>query len=246
MGTGEAARQHVLAFLMKELGAQAGFVVRDEAMLVGGPAMITGGTVAGFDSGNIGALKICEERGREFNPCLRSMLTRWVPDGPPDLVLHARDDLIARVWDRSEYVNEHLRPVRLRRFIATARVLGPHQCEGLAFWRQSGDGPFTDEDVDVLRLIQLEAPPLFMPRAIVLAPREEETLAQLVTGASDKEIAQRLQLSPYTVREYVTAIFRAFGVQSRGQLVSNLGGRMPDLGGWSRPWALEAEPRNRR
>jgi hypothetical protein len=30
-------------------------------------------------------------------------------------------------------------------------------------------------------------------------------------------------------------------VQGRGQLVSALGGRVPDLGGWSRPWAGSLE-----
>jgi DNA-binding CsgD family transcriptional regulator len=245
IGTSEASREHLLKSLMVDLGAQAGLVVRDEGMQAGGPRMVTGGTLAGFDSGSIGAMTVCETRGRDFNPCLREMLSRWVTDGTTGPVLHTRDDLVSREWQRSEYVNEHLRPVRLQRFIATARVLGPHQCEGIAFWRQAGDGPFTDEDCDVLRLIQLESPPLFRPRSISLAPREQQTLALLVTGASDKEIAAQLGLSTHTVREYVGAIFRAFGVQSRGQLVSSLGGRMPDLGGWSRPWAGEVRLQGR-
>jgi len=245
MGTGEAAREHLVKSLMVELGAQAGIIVRDEAMQPGGPKNIAGGTLAGFDSGSIDAVKVCEEKGRDFNPCLNEMLGRFSPDGSDGLIVHMRDDLIPRAWQCSDYVNEHLRPARLNRFIATARVLGPHTCEGIAFWRQAGDRPFTDEDCDVMRLIQLEAPPLFQPRAIALAPREEQTLAHLVTGASDKEIAARLDLSIHTVREYVTAIFRAFGVQTRSQLVANLGGRVPDLGGWQRPWGGAESRRGR-
>lgn len=53
-----------------------------------------------------------------------------------------------------------------------------------------------------------------------LPPRVRETLDELVTGASDKEIAARLGISPNTVHQYVKSLLRTFGAESRLQLVA--------------------------
>jgi DNA-binding CsgD family transcriptional regulator len=58
--------------------------------------------------------------------------------------------------------------------------------------------------------------------ADALPPRVRETLAQLMTGASDKEIARRLGISHNTVRQYVRSLLRAYRVESRLQLVSTM------------------------
>ena len=39
-------------------------------------------------------------------------------------------------------------------------------------------------------------------------------------GDSEKQVAARLGLSPATIHQYVTALYRRFGVQSRGQLMA--------------------------
>jgi DNA-binding NarL/FixJ family response regulator len=44
-----------------------------------------------------------------------------------------------------------------------------------------------------------------------------QTLACLLEGDSEKQVAARLGLSPATAHEYVTALYRHFGVQSRAQ-----------------------------
>ena len=56
--------------------------------------------------------------------------------------------------------------------------------------------------------------------AAKLAPREKETLTNLLRGLSDKEIASEMDLSPHTVRQYLKRIFRVYGVNSRAQLIS--------------------------
>src|SRR5262249_29168778 len=58
--------------------------------------------------------------------------------------------------------------------------------------------------------------------ADALPPRVRETLDQLMTGASDKEIARRLGISHNTVRQYVRSLLRAYRVESRLQLVSTM------------------------
>lgn len=52
-----------------------------------------------------------------------------------------------------------------------------------------------------------------------LTPREREVLRMLVdTGASQKEIAARLYISPGTVRKHSESIYRKFDVHSRAEL----------------------------
>jgi len=51
-------------------------------------------------------------------------------------------------------------------------------------------------------------------------PRMRDTLDVLLLGATDKEIAAELGISPHTVRQYVKAILRAYGVSGRGQLIA--------------------------
>ena len=52
-----------------------------------------------------------------------------------------------------------------------------------------------------------------------LTPREEEVLTLIISGCTDREIAQRLCLSPQTVRGYGKDIRRKFGVRSRVELL---------------------------
>ena len=50
--------------------------------------------------------------------------------------------------------------------------------------------------------------------------KEYERSAQLLAGASEKELAYELNVSPHTVHEHVKAIHRAFGARSRGELLA--------------------------
>jgi DNA-binding CsgD family transcriptional regulator len=51
-----------------------------------------------------------------------------------------------------------------------------------------------------------------------LTPREREILAQVVAGASNRDIATALFISPKTVSVHVSALLRKFGVSGRGDL----------------------------
>jgi DNA-binding CsgD family transcriptional regulator len=53
-----------------------------------------------------------------------------------------------------------------------------------------------------------------------LAPSERKVLHLLLTKASEKQIATQLGLTSSTTHQYVTAIFRKFGVRSRAGLMS--------------------------
>jgi DNA-binding CsgD family transcriptional regulator len=53
-----------------------------------------------------------------------------------------------------------------------------------------------------------------------LPPRLRQTLAALLEGDAEKQVALRLGLSRHTVHEYVTRLYRRFGVQSRAELLA--------------------------
>jgi len=55
-----------------------------------------------------------------------------------------------------------------------------------------------------------------------LGRRLRQTLACLAEGDSEKQVAARLGISPTTVHQYVTDLYRRFGVQSRGQLLAHV------------------------
>lgn len=57
------------------------------------------------------------------------------------------------------------------------------------------------------------------PDAPHLSPRERELLEYLARGLSRKETARLMNLSPYTVAEYVQGIYRKLRVKSRGEAV---------------------------
>lgn len=58
------------------------------------------------------------------------------------------------------------------------------------------------------------------PAADVLSPREKEVLLLVSKGYTSKEIAKMLDLSYYTVREYVSNVYKKLSVKNKMQAVS--------------------------
>jgi DNA-binding NarL/FixJ family response regulator len=55
-----------------------------------------------------------------------------------------------------------------------------------------------------------------------LSPRQRQTLALVLHGLCDKEIAERLGISRYTVNQYTKVIYRQYTVTSRAQLLARM------------------------
>jgi DNA-binding CsgD family transcriptional regulator len=68
--------------------------------------------------------------------------------------------------------------------------------------------------VTVLEL-KRDHPRLDHAQLVSLTPRESEVAMLVIEGLSDREIAEALCLSPYTVHQYVKHIYRALDVDSR-------------------------------
>jgi two-component system response regulator DesR len=90
--------------------------------------------------------------------------------------------------------------------------------------RSAGAAGFISKDwsaVDVVRAVRrvsqghevFAEAPLDSP----LSEREQEVLSLIATGSTNKEIAGHLHLSPHTVKEHTSAIYRKLGVRNRAE-----------------------------
>jgi len=128
----------------------------------------------------------------------------------PALVLHAREDAmcpfeggyeLAALLPRSEFV-----PLPGRNHILLEHE--PAWPRFLAAVRGFLDQPAVDDDTD--------------PRAgrvRELTPRQREVLDLIAQGRSNDEIADELVLSPTTVRNHITRIFRTLDLRDRAQAI---------------------------
>jgi DNA-binding CsgD family transcriptional regulator len=78
---------------------------------------------------------------------------------------------------------------------------------------RAGDGTL----ITVLEL-QRDRSEISAETLMALTPRERDVARHVVDGLSDREIAERLFLSPYTVSQYVKRIYRKLDVSSRVSL----------------------------
>ena len=74
----------------------------------------------------------------------------------------------------------------------------------LKLWRRPPAAPVTDPDA---------------PQRLGISERELEVLEQLAAGRSNKEIAQRLEVSPNTVKTHVARLFEKLGAKRRTQAI---------------------------
>ncbi len=54
-----------------------------------------------------------------------------------------------------------------------------------------------------------------------LSPREREVLDEIATGATNREIGEHLYLSPHTVKEHTSSIYRKLEVRNRAEAVKH-------------------------
>lgn len=84
----------------------------------------------------------------------------------------------------------------------------------------AGETPISARAASHLLSIVRENEPIAVEgKGPTLTPREKELLELLARGMSRKEAARKMQLSPFTVAEYVQNIYRKLSVNSRGEAV---------------------------
>jgi DNA-binding CsgD family transcriptional regulator len=108
----------------------------------------------------------------------------------------------------------------------------------LGIHRGFGDEPFSSAEHRLIRLFHSELGRLWKRDVLRdatdptrdLPPRLSQTLSELLVGRSEKEIANRLDLSRHTIHNYVKALHQRFEVSSRGELLAKAGAaQKPDF-----------------
>lgn len=127
-------------------------------------------------------------------------------------------------WYRSAYANEVARRANFDHMVISHQAAHRFGTVHIVLlYRAWGDPPFSPRDVRWLERFHHELGRLWRaadPTRSRLAPRLEQTLAALLEGDSEKQVAARLGIAPATVHDYVKAIHRHFGVHSRGELLA--------------------------
>jgi two-component system response regulator DesR len=96
--------------------------------------------------------------------------------------------------------------------------------------RAAGASGFVSKDwgaPDVVKAVRMVAlgMEVFGPQADQPAPsltsREREVLEEIASGATNREIGQRLHLSPHTIKEHTSSIYRKLEVRNRAEAVKD-------------------------
>jgi two-component system response regulator DesR len=94
--------------------------------------------------------------------------------------------------------------------------------------RAAGASGFVSKDLDageVINAVRRVAsgatsfPPKLAQPAPLLSEREREVLELISAGSTNREIAQQLFLSPHTVKEHTSALYRKLGARNRADAV---------------------------
>jgi DNA-binding CsgD family transcriptional regulator len=132
-----------------------------------------------------------------------------------------------RAWYGSEHVQGLRRAANVDSFVYTAYVAGGDTIVAFSLHRPWGARLFSERERRLVDLFHRECGflhhgPADLPPAILrgLPPRLRETLRGLARGRSEKQLAAEIGLSPHTVHDYVKALHRHFGVQSRSELLA--------------------------
>ena len=178
-----------------------------------------------------------DARGRERLMAYRSEIGpagdpifRGIRGLPGLVVTRTRSQLVTNAeWYRSASFNDYRRLCGVDHCVTSVcRISDRGAVSVITGHRGIGERDFSPREARVLEFFHGELRPLIgrqlvsasEPRPGTLSPRLRQTLAGLLEGDSEKQVAARLGISRATAHQYVTALYRRFGVQSRGQLLA--------------------------
>lgn len=159
------------------------------------------------------------DQGRALEEALTALEltgTALVTSHPRTAELRPNDaarSLITEIQDGEEHVHRLLaRAPGEGRFSRRAQVM---LRSGESALLHASSQVLRDGDLVTVLELQREAASLNRRLLATLTPRESEVAALVADGLSDREIAECLRLSRYTVHQHIKRIYRAFDVDSR-------------------------------
>lgn len=165
------------------------------------------------------------ELGPAGDPVFRAL--QHVPDR---LVTYTRRQLVSNTaWYGSVCWNDYYRPAHIdHQLTSVHQTSDDGAISAIVLVRASGERDFSPRELQLLNFFHGELGPLIGRSLVsVLEPSPErlslrlrQTLGCLLEGDSEKQVAARLNLSHATTHQYVTQLYRHFGVGSRAQLMA--------------------------
>jgi DNA-binding CsgD family transcriptional regulator len=227
----ETRSRHLLRGICRILEADAGACVLERDFRPGAREGFAEIVLEGWDGEAVAALEALRRLGSGSNPAIRSLRERGsLPPG--GIVTATRRELVEdRSWYGTPYVDRYLRPTGLDDSIYSSWWSGTDgEARGIGIYRDRSARAFDAADRELLHLFHTGCGAMFEPPArpargvpdAALSPRERQTLALLLQGLGDKQIAARLGISRFTVNQYTKALYRRFGVQSRAMLIARI------------------------
>lgn len=138
-------------------------------------------------------------------------------------------ELVApEVWERCA-TREVQRILRVSDRMVAVHALRPDLEVHVGVDRPEGAPPFGPGDRALAGLLMEGVRPVYARWLLTLGLLEGDrmlplrhrvALGHLLRGASEKEAADAMGIAPSTVHQYVVAVYRHFGVRSRGELLS--------------------------
>lgn len=222
-----AWRRHLLTGLRTLLGAQVGIASEMRDFARGRRAKVVATVRTGWASpaDERAWLSYVDEVPLERTP-------EYIPltNARGDVVTRSREQIWSDTdWYRSRTFNERHKASGLDHYIMSIhRIPGRQTSSSIWVHRKVGDKPFGRRERMMLQVMHGAVAPLIGVRLASaeehtpsgLPPRRREVLDHLLRGESEKEVAAALGISPATTHEHVTAIYRHFGVSSRGELMA--------------------------
>jgi DNA-binding CsgD family transcriptional regulator len=190
--------------------------------------------VSAYDSGHDAHDHAVLARYRRDGAAAADPFPRALAGVPYRLVTRTRRQVVPdAVYYRSAVVDNYLQPGNVGHRLMSLHltvIAGGRGISVIHLHRAPGERDFSPREQRLVEFFHGELGPL-VGRALVsateqspdnLPPRLRQTLACLLEGDSEKQLAARLGISYATAHEYVTALYRRFGVHSRGQLVAHI------------------------
>ncbi|TYB57375.1 helix-turn-helix transcriptional regulator [Nonomuraea sp. PA05] len=131
-------------------------------------------------------------------------------------------------FERAQTLLDHGEWLRRQRRIAEAR---PLLTTALETFQRLGARPWIERAKAELRAAGIEAATSVVPGALTeLSPQQQQIVQLAARGLTNREIGDRLYLSPRTVGSHLYRVFPKLGITARSQLRDVLEGALPGAG----------------
>ena len=164
------------------------------------------------------------------DPMYERIVEKMARDGQSLATCRRSDFFNATAWAAIPLVKRRREVLKIDECIVSMYAMPRTKTSAWIFlYRRVGDRPaFSRRDRELLHVIHSEMDWLYKPADAPVAhpemngltERERQTLDRLLAGDSEKEAAAALGLSPHTVHVYVKALYRAFNVNTRNELLA--------------------------